>query len=47
MKNETKNNLPEIITIPEIKVIVSGETESRYFDNSELPPPPPQISILD
>lgn len=45
MENENKNTLPEIITIPEIKVIISGETESK-FDFSELPPPP-QISIFD
>lgn len=44
MENENKNNLPEVITIPEDYIIISDTAEN---DISELPPPPPQISIFD
>lgn len=46
MENENKifNPIPEVITIPEDYIIISDTAEN---DISELPPPPPQISIFD
>ena len=49
MENENKifNQIPEVIHLPEDFIIVSGDTDENKIDISELPPPPPQISIFD
>ena len=42
-----QNNLPETITIPEdARIITSTPEERETIDISELPPPPPEITIL-
>ena len=48
MKNEIKKEIPEMIYIPEnARIITSTPEEREQIDISKLPPPPPQISILD